>query len=67
MTSWTEIMTSKTLFQNTFILRRPRVTTSADIIKIVTVFMKTIFKNSEKVKRIGNYAPKSNLYLHFLI
>ena len=68
MTSWRKIKTSKPLFQNTFSYkRRSRVATSADIIKIVTMFMKTIFKGSEKVKRTGYYVPKSNLYLHFLI
>ena len=39
----------------------------ADIIKIVTMFTKTIFKNSKKVKRTRNYVPKWNLYLLFLI
>ena len=39
----------------------------ADIIKIVTIFSKTIFKDSKKVKRIGNYVSKCNLYLYFLI
>ena len=49
-------MTSKPLFQNTFSYkRRSRVATSADIIKIITMFMKTIFKGSEKVKRTGYY------------
>ena len=32
------------LFQKTFILRRPRVAIFADIIKIVTMFIKTILK-----------------------
>ena len=40
-----------TLFQNTFILRRPRVAIIADIIKIKT-FIKIFFKDSRKVKRI---------------
>ena len=39
----------------------------ADIIKIVTMFIKTIFKDSGKVKRIKNYLLKRNLYLYFLI
>ena len=42
------------LFQKTFILRRPRVAIFAGIIKIVTMFIKTIFKEPKKVKRIGN-------------
>ena len=37
-----------TLFQNTFILRRPRVANIADIIKIATMFIKTSFKDSKK-------------------
>ena len=35
----------------------------ADIIKIISMFIKTIIKDSKKVKRIRNYAPKSNTYL----
>ena len=42
-------------FQNTLILRRPGVTIFADIIKIVTMFVKTIIKAPRKVKRIRNY------------
>ena len=34
-----------------------------DIIKIITLFIKTIFRDPQKVKRIKNYLPKSNLYL----
>ena len=45
----------------------PGVAIFADIIKIVTVFIKTIFKDSIKVKKIRNYVSKWNLYLHFLI
>ena len=54
-------------FQNTLILRRPGVTIFADIIKIVTIFIKTITQDSKKVKRIINYVLKSNLYLYFLM
>ena len=39
----------------------------ADIIKIVTMFIKTIFENSRKVRRIRNYVSNCNLYLYFLI
>ena len=67
LTSWTEIMTSETFFQKTFILRRPGVAIFADIIKIVTMFIKTILKDSRKVRRIRNYVSKWNLYLYFLI
>ena len=43
----------------TFILKnlfsgRPRVAIFADIIKIVTIFIKAILKDSKKVKRIRN-------------
>ena len=40
----------RTLFQNTFILRRPKVTIFADIIKIVTMYIKTVLKVSKKIK-----------------
>ena len=39
----------------------------ADIIKILTMFIKTIFKDSKKVKRIRNHVSRCNLYLYFLI
>ena len=51
----------------TFLLRRPRVTNFPDIIKVSTMFIKTTFNDSKKVKPIGNYALKRNLYLYFLI
>ena len=38
----------------------------ADIIKIVNMFIKTIFKDSLKVKRFRKYVSKYNLYLYFL-
>ena len=47
-------MTSKPLFQNTFILRRLGVAIFADIIKIINFFTKTNFKDSRKIKRMGN-------------
>ena len=55
-----------TIFQNTFILRRPGIVIFADVIKIVTMFIKTITKGSRTVKRIRNYVSKSNLYVYFL-
>ena len=55
-------MTLKPLFQNTFILSRPRVAIFADIIKIATTFIRTIFKDSKKVKRTSNYVLIRNLY-----
>ena len=48
-------------------LRRPGLVAFADIIKIVTMFIKTITKDSRKVKRIRNYVSKSNLYVSFLM
>ena len=47
-------------------LRRHRVALFAAIIKIVTMFTKTIFKDSKKVKSVRIYLPKCNLYLYFL-
>ena len=48
-----------------FILRRTRVGTFAYIIRNVTIFITTIFKDAEKVKRIRNYVSKYNLWLYF--
>ena len=48
-------------------LRRPGVDIFTDIIKIVTMFIKTITKDSRKVKIIRNYVSKSNLYVYFLM
>ena len=39
----------------------------ADIIKIMTRFIKKIFKYSRKAERIINYVLKFNLHLYFLI
>ena len=49
MTSLTKIMVLQTLFQNTFILRKPGVTIFSEIIKVVTMFIRAIFKNSKTV------------------
>ena len=51
----------------TFILRKPRVAKFADVIKIESTFIKTTFKESNKVKRIRKYVLKCNLYLYLLI
>ena len=52
-------------FQNTLILKRPRVAIFADIIKVVTIFTKTIFKDSKKKKKgIRNYYQNS-VYICF--
>ena len=45
-------MTPKPLFQNTFILKRPRVDNFTDIIKVATIFIKTTFRDSNKVKKL---------------
>ena len=44
--------------------KKARAANFADIIKIATMFIKTVFKDSEKVKRIRNYVLKYNLYLY---
>ena len=45
-------MTLQPLFHNTFILRRPRVPIFADIIKIVSMFIKKLFRGSKKLKEL---------------
>ena len=56
-----------TFFQNALTLRRPGVAIFVDVIKIVTMFIKTIIQDSRKLKKIINYVSKSNLYLYFLM
>ena len=41
-----------------FILKRLRLTNFADIIKIATLFIKILIKNSNKIKRVINYTLK---------
>ena len=53
-------------FQNIFILRSPRVVIFADIIKIVTMCIKKIIKDSKKVKRIKNCAFEIQSIYEFL-
>ena len=48
VTSYTETMTSKPLFQNIFILRKPAVANFADIIRVISIFINTTFKYSKK-------------------
>ena len=67
VTSSAEIMTSQPLFQKSIILKRPEVASFVDIIKILTRFIKKIFKDWRRAKRIKNYVLKCNLYLYFLI
>ena len=50
----------------TFILKH-LYSTVTYIIKIVTMFIKATFKDSNEIKRIRNYVVKFNLYLYFLI
>ena len=52
------MMTSLPLFQNIYILKRPKITNFANIIKITTMFIKTTFKDWKKVKRIEKYVLK---------
>ena len=47
-------MTSWPLFQNALILRRPRVTSFAENIKVESTFIKASLKDSRKVERIKN-------------
>ena len=62
VTPWTEI----TFIQNSLTLRRSSVAIFTDIIIIVTIFIKKIFKDSRNVKRIRNYVSKCILYSYFL-
>ena len=48
-------------------LRRPRAVNFADITKIATMFIKTTFKDRNKVRRVRNYVLKCHLHLYFLI
>ena len=48
---------------NIFILRRPRVAVFAEIIKIVTIFIKTIFKDSKTVKKKLEIMYRNGIYI----
>ena len=48
-------------------MRKHGVAIFANTIKIVAMFIKTIFKDLIQFKRIPNYVLKCNLHLHFLI
>ena len=52
MMSWAKIMMAKLFFHNSFIWRRPKVASFADIFKFLTMFMKTIFKKIKKFKEL---------------
>ena len=58
-----ELWRHNLLFQITINLRKTKVAIFADIIKIITTFIKIILKVSEKVKRFRNYGSKCNLHL----
>ena len=57
----------KNFISKSFTLERSRVAKFADIVKMATIFIKTTFKDSNKVKEIRNFVSKCNLYLYFLI
>ena len=67
VTSQTEVMTSQPLFQNTFILRKPRVANFDEIVKNSTIFTLRTFEDSKKVKISRIYALKCTPSLHSLI
>ena len=67
VTSQTEVMTSQPLFQNTFILRKPRVANFDEIVKNSTIFTLGTFEDSKKVKISRIYALKCTPSLHSLI
>ena len=47
--------------------KKPSVAIFAEIIKIVIMFIKTIFKDLKEVKILRNYIPIFSIYLYFLI
>ena len=53
-----KMMTSSVFFQKIFILRRTGVAIFADTIKILTMFIKTILKDSSKLRRVRKYVSK---------
>ena len=44
-----------------------KIASFADIIKIVSMFIKTTYKNSKKKFKNRNYVLECNLHLYFLI
>ena len=52
---WQKLWRHNLFFQNTFILRRPGVAIFANIIKIVTMWIKKILTDSRKVRRSKIY------------
>ena len=56
-----------TFISKLFDLRMLVIAIFAEIIKIVTIFIKAIIKDSRKFKRIRNYVSELNLYMYFLL
>ena len=50
--SWKEILTSQLLFQNTYVLRKPRVVHFADISEIETILLKKSLKTKKKYEEL---------------
>ena len=63
VTSWAKTLTSKLFFPKMFISKRPRRAIFADIIKIVTMFNKTILKYSKTVIIIRKYIKMQSLFV----
>ena len=56
----------KTFISNTFLLRRVGIASSTGIIKIATMFIEIIFKDSTKIKRIRKKILKTQFLFVFL-
>ena len=52
---------SQPLFQNIFILRKPKVADFADIIKMATMFTKTTFKKNQKKNQKKTTTKKTEI------
>ena len=57
----------RTFLSKYLYFKKAQSSSSYDIVKIATMFFKTIFEDSKQVKRIINYVLKCYLYLYFLI
>ena len=60
-------MTSGSLFQNTFIFRKPRVANFGSINILQLYLLKQPLKTQKNVKSTRNYVLKCSLHLYFLI
>ena len=56
-----------TFFKKNLYFKKPGAAIFTDIIKTVTMLIKTILKDLRKVRKIRNYVSKWNLYLYILI